>query len=254
MPVLSSHSKGKNGVSVAPQDSTDFWSSPAIVTSYQVDVPSLYWYEKHVVHFSAKALASTKAKLIHVVGCGPGRELPFIADTFPDARIIASDIASGMIDACNENLRKWGSYSNIELRCTPASLLSPSDGEADVILALNNVLTYITPESERRKTFLAFRSILRRGGILGGVVHNRWGAPGKSGYFALQLIGNALRLTSQPLGDCIGRSSGIPYHYYTDVELRALLEETQFTTLDNPNAPVPRSSHPKKVWQDPRRQ
>ena len=212
----------------------EFWDSAAVVQTQQAD-PYLHWYERHLIDSAAQILASKSVhvRLIHGVGCGPGRELPLVRQAFPDARIIASDIAPKMIDACIMNLEKWGCNSGVELKCCPASLLVADAEAADLVIALNNMLTYVTPKSERHKTFHAFRSILRPGGLLIGTVHHRWGKPVKSGYFLLQLIAHATRLSSQELGDHIGGFAGLSTlrHYYTAGELRALLSTTGFVPL-----------------------
>ena len=213
-----------------------YWNDDYTVQTYSKKPPKLYWYEQSLVdlatqHFKARA---EKVKLVHIIGCGSGRELPSIIETFPEARFIASDYSPRMVEACRVSLEKWGYGSIVSLRCCRASLLEPEIGPADLVVILNNVLTYVLPESERLKTCSAIRSVLRSQGLLIGVVHNRWGRLTKTAYFLLQRMVHGLRPTTQDLGDhiCISKGVGIPYHYFTPAELRKLLTASGFVPLE----------------------
>src|SRR5215210_7589062 len=87
-----------------------FWDVLATTQDYDIKVPQLHWYEQYLLDTAAKALAARfeQVHLIHVGGCGTGRELTPIMRAFPEARIIASDISSAMLEICQANLEKWG--------------------------------------------------------------------------------------------------------------------------------------------------
>lgn len=213
-----------------------FWNSPAAVLTQQREAPWSHAYEDYLLDLARNRCESRRdpVKVIHVVGCGPGREIPVIRRVFPEARVIASDVAQRMIDVCTENLLRWDCSANVELICCPASSLAAERDGANLVVAFNNVLTYISEESERRRTFGAMRGALRAGGLLIGVVHHRWGRLGKSCYFLLQQIARMARVTTCEAGDRLGGFAGMRarWHYYTAAELRVLLASAGFVPLD----------------------
>lgn len=213
-----------------------FWNSPAVVLTQQREAPWSHTYEDYLLDLARNRCESGRnpVKVIHVIGCGPGREIPVIRKVFPEARVIASDVAQRMIDVCAENLLRWDCSANVELICCPASSLAADRDGADLVVAFNNVLTYISEESERRRTFGAMRGALRAGGLLIGVVHHRWGRPAKSCYFLLQQIARMVRLTTREAGYRLGGFAGMRArcHYYTAAELRVLLAGAGFAPLE----------------------
>ena len=205
------------------------WDSPTVVRTQEYPTPFLHWYEKYLLGISAQEFEQQpgKVKHIHVVGCGPGRELPAIRQAYPGANITASDISPNMIEACAKNLKAWGCPDGVNLLCRSAALLSPQDGPAQLVIAFNNVLTYVVSKEEQLRTARAFRSILVPKGLLIGVVHHRWGRPGKSAFFALQGILSRARLGKKTVGDHVVSYADQPIlsHYYTKGELTDLLSE-----------------------------
>lgn len=209
-----------------------FWTLPSSVKDQTYTEPHLRWSEQYLLDYAVRTLNDRfgEVGLVHVVGCGTGRELPAIRKACPAARIVASDISPDMLDACRAGLNEWTRPPNITLKCSPAHLLSPADGLADLVVTFNNMLTYVTPASEREITFDAFRRVLRPHGLLIGVVHHRWGRVSKSLGFLVQQVMNTLGLSRQELGDRIGGPSGtsIRMHYFTAAELRKLLSGASF--------------------------
>jgi hypothetical protein len=139
-----------------------------------------------------------------------------------------------MLAACRDNLERWGCVAGIDLRCCPAGSLVPDEGPAELVITFASMLTYVTPEAERLRTVTVLASLLRPGGLLVGVVHHRWGRPGKSGYFLLQQMACSLRLTSNGAGDRVGGFAGfrMPMHYFTAGEMRALLTDAGLRPRD----------------------
>jgi SAM-dependent methyltransferase len=215
---------------------SDFWNSPSVLLTQQSNAPWSHAYEDYLLDGARQRseLSGESIELVHVVGCGPGREIPIVRRMFPNAHIIASDVAQNMIEVCARNLQRWGCSGNIDLRCSPASRLRKEKGGAGLVVAFNNVLTYVSPKADRSKTLRALREVLRPGGLLIGVVHHRWGRLTKSGYFALQRLAWLVRLTAQEPGDRLGGFSGlrVPVHYYTTTELRFLLTSSGFVPLE----------------------
>jgi SAM-dependent methyltransferase len=196
----------------------------------------LHWYERYLMDAAISQLRSTfrEVERIHVVGCGPGRELPLVREAFPSARIVASDISPAMTEACRANLAEWGAEASIEVITGAIGDLSTAFGTGQLVVALNNVLTYVTPGSERQRAFAAIRSVLENRGILIGAVHHQWGRPAKSAYFLAQRLATAVRLRDGEVGDRVGGFSGLRthLHYFTAAEVKDLLNESHFTPLD----------------------
>jgi len=194
--------------------------------------PILCWYEQHLIDLVARMLpaGADRARLIHVVGCGPGREVPRIHSTFPNSRIIASDMSRRMIEACATNLRKWNCSPWVDLRCQPASSLCVENELADLVFVLDNVLTYVATESERLKTLHALRRVLDEGGIIAGTVHHRWGRLAKSAFFLAQTLAHALRPASTKVGTRMARTprGTAWFHYFDSAELSAILKAADF--------------------------
>jgi SAM-dependent methyltransferase len=213
----------------------DFWKSPGVVSTQQAR-PFLHWYERYLMDAAIALLRPRfgSAEHIHVVGCGPGRELPMVRQAFPHARIVASDISPAMVDACRANLAEWGAEANVELFVGAIGDLSTSHGIGQLVVALNNVLTYVTPRAERRRAFGAMRSLLEDGGVLLGAVHHQWGRPTKSAYFLAQRLAAAVGLRSDEVGDRVGGFSGLRtnLHYFTRREVHDLLVDARFTPLE----------------------
>ena len=198
--------------------------------------PFLHWYEDYLISDASRILdqGAVRVRSIHIVGCGAGREIPGIRSLFPDTMIIASDISSRVLDICKRNLKRWECSSGVELIVSPAAKL-PAHGNAgaELVVAMDNVLTYVTPGDARRRTFSALRSIVRANGLIVGVVHNRWGRASKSIFFSAQTIMSHLRITKTPPGDRAWRIVGheTMCHYFTRGELTTLLSESQFEPL-----------------------
>ncbi|MBX6332211.1 MAG: class I SAM-dependent methyltransferase [Gemmatimonadaceae bacterium] len=209
-----------------------FWNHAASVERYQVRVPYLYWYEEVLLGIALAAIRDRLGapRLVHIVGCGPGREVPPIRAACPDARIAASDIAPAMVAACKRNLEAWGCATNVDVCCAPARSLRADRGRAELVTALSNVLTYVTPRAERVSMLSAIHALLHPGGALVGTVHHRWGQPAKSAYFLMQAAATAARLSDTEPGERLTSFEGATrhLHYFTRGELLALFAETGF--------------------------
>lgn len=198
--------------------------------------PFVHWYEEYVIREAARLLAgeAMNVKMLHVVGCGAGREIPAIRSAFPAAVIVASDISPAMIEICRRNLKRWDCVSGVELVATPASTL-PSHGykNADLVVATDNLLTYITPEEERRSTLSSLRSVMRMDGVFVGAVHHRWGKLFKSTYFFLQAALVSMRIVGTRSGDRKWRIGGNTTlcHHFTKDELSKDLAGSRFEPL-----------------------
>jgi SAM-dependent methyltransferase len=206
-----------------------YWNAPGVVQTYSDHGSYLHWYEGYLVHRAAAVLTTRFERVtrVHVVGCGAGREIPSIRAAFPGAQVIASDVAPRMVDACQANLRRWG-HDDVDVRCCAvdtigAPVLAGEQPPAQLVVLVNNLLTYITPSGSRTAAMRAVSAVLERGGLAIGVVHHRWGRPAKSGYFLLQGAARTLGLAKREAGDRVLESDGMTlrYHYFTADELRA---------------------------------
>jgi len=206
----------------------DFWNqSDVIMSQDKLTLPKLYFYEAVLLE---KVPFDHRAKLrIQVFGCGTGREIPGILEIFPNAEIIASDIADKMIEKCRHNIGKWGLGDKpIKLIVSPSEEVDEPAGSSDIVTIMNNMLTYVTPISARMKVFENAGRILRENGYVIGVVHHRYGKPLKTLYFLFQVL--IQWMPGVRLGDRLGGFFGkrIRFHYFSKGEVRMLLEGTGF--------------------------
>jgi SAM-dependent methyltransferase len=210
----------------------EFWDAPEVVAEYGSGVRDLRWYDRYLMAAAAESLGARAASVarLYAVGCGTGGELPALLARFPSASVLACDPAPAMVAACREHLAGWKLQHRVDLRCCPASALTPEAERPDLVVALDNVLTYITPLSERLATLHALRGVITQGGVLAGSVHHRWGRPGKTAYFLLRAAGSRLRVLRGDPGDRVIRQAGRSSlgHYFTAKELSRLLEATGF--------------------------
>ena len=213
----------------------EYWDTPTVVDRQRTQ-PYLFWYERELIRRVAADLVErdVPVRRVHVVGCGPGREVPGVCRAFPEAVVVASDIAPRMVEACAENLVAWGIADRVLLRCAGAAELRDEGVPAQVVLVLDNVLTYVTPAAERDETMRAFRALLAPGGVLGGVVHHRWGRLTKSAFFLRQEIADTLGIGREERGDRVARMEGMPVrlHYFTRDEVAALLGCADFGAVE----------------------
>lgn len=216
----------------------EYWDQPALVTSQQVVRPLLHWYEEALLDRCESLLdqgdgGALTRPYLYDIGCGPGREIPMLHARFPTAAFVACDIAPSMIRACKANLVRWRVAADVDLRTCSASELEVGPKRAQLVLLLNNVLTYVTPAEERQRTMVSLRSVLEPGGVIAGVVHHRWGRPLKSCYFALQTLRSWVGPFRQECGDRVGGHADVRmrFHYFTQREVRRLLTETGFCSI-----------------------
>jgi SAM-dependent methyltransferase len=204
------------------------WS--AMVEDYERR-QGLHWYETELLNRAGERVP--EPRLVHVLGCGAGREMTAICNRFPEARIVGSDISEAMAAATRRavgGMPDWAGRTTV-LTSSIAELTGPAD--ADLVIAFNSVFTCITPEEERMHSLRAVRNLLRPDGLFLIVVHHRWGKLLKSGYFALQQLVAPLRLAGLP-GDRLGKIGGAPapFHYFTRAELRRVLSLARLEPLE----------------------
>lgn len=216
---------------IVPND--QYWGVAEVLRTQQTDDSYLYWYERHLVETAAQHLAAAGVSIqrIHVIACGPGRELRALQQAFPNAHIIASDLTPEAVEACRANLQRWNCATNIEVKCCSADELTPAEGLADLVITFGSMLTYIAPAAARQQMLQKLRALLHPHGILMGTVHHRWGRWPKFGYFALQQMAHAVGLSAQEPGDYYGRFAGMRtlQHFFSADELRRLLQSSGFT-------------------------
>lgn len=212
-----------------------FWSDPAIVRGQEVPRPFLHWYERVLLEDASARLVERfgEVRLIHVVGCGPGREVPMVRSAFSDARIVASDISRAMTEACARNLARWSATDQVEVRCAEARTLRHDGRRAELVVMLNSVLTYVTPRADRGDTLATLHGLLAPGGLLVGTVQHRWGAPAKSAYFALRRVLHALGIVRREAGERTVRLDGLRrrLYYFTPAEIRQALRVAGFQPM-----------------------
>ncbi len=92
-------------------------------------------------------------RLVHDVGCGPGNVTRVIADRWPEARIIGSDISEPMLDVARN------SYPELEWQTIDVRSWDPP--EAPDVIYSNAVLHWIPHHDETIRTL--FRSLAPQG-------------------------------------------------------------------------------------------
>lgn len=212
----------------------DLWDAPDVVEAYRGSAPVLRWYDAYLINCAVAELGRhTTVHRLHAIGCGGGRELPAVRATFPQAEITASDPSPAMVAACRTNLAAWGCEDRVTVHCCPATRLPKADQRSELVLALDNVLTYVTPELERIATLRDLRAQLAPGGLLAGTVHHRRAGVAKSAFFLARSCAHRLGLVHGDPGDRIlvqgGRAGRI--HYFTASELDRLFHATGFRPL-----------------------
>ncbi len=212
-------------------ENKDFWNEADVIQSQDKTVnPVLYPYERLMLEklpFAAEA-----GLRIQVLGCGTGREIPGIIEKFPNASIMASDIAEKMIDKCNENLKSWGlNNSQIDVKASSSEDLDEPSESSHLITTFTSTLTYILPVDNREKFFRNANRILKKDGYVVGVVHHRYGKLTKTLFFLIQLL--YTWLPGFTPGDRLGGffEKKVSTHYFTCNEVKGLLRKTGFNPI-----------------------
>lgn len=156
-----------------------------------------------------------------------------VRSAFSEAHIVASDISRAMTEACASNLVRWGATDRVEVRCAEARTLSHDGRQAELVVMINSVLTYVTPLAERIATLATLHGLLAPGGLLVGTVQHRWGGPAKSTYFALRRVVHALGIIRREAGERTTRLDGLRrrLYYVTHAEIRQALHVAGFQAL-----------------------
>lgn len=212
-----------------------YWDTPELVDFYRDSSPVFRWYDQDLIAGATARVGRQfdTVRRLYAVGCGGGREIPALRAAFPEALLVVCDPAPSMIDVCRRNLTTWGYTHRVEVHCCTAAALPPVEPPAEVVLALDNVFTYVTPVEERLITLRALRALVATGGVLAGTVHQRWGRPTKATYFLLRAAARALGLVTGDPGDRVVHRGGqrTRGHYFTAGELVSLLAQTGFRPL-----------------------
>lgn len=211
----------------------EYWRRPGPV--------ELFEHNDDVLPFETDLLATTAAiaartgplQRVRVIGVGAGRELQAVRDVAPGAVIEASDISAPMIDACRRHVERTG-LERIELSTAALADLSPDAGRADLVVAINAVLCYLTTDDERARGVAALADLVRPGGALAVVVQQRNGRPDWAAFFALRAVATRLGMAPGAPGDRRNDDgeAALLVHHYRPSELRTLLHGVGFTDVE----------------------
>ena len=235
MPTVSPSPNGPMGTRGRPRDHDgrmpdrpltpdEYWSLPAAVGSMDRGRAPAHYEDLLLADAVSLAGAPDAIRTVHVLGVGAGRELPAVRRAAPTARILAWDVAPGMVEACRRNLDGAG-LGEVEVAARAAGDLAPDDGRAQLVVGLNAVLGYVVPAAERRRTVAALAAVLEPGGVLAAVVQQRRGRPDWAAWFlAHDALAAAHLIGSAPGDRWIGDDGPtVAHHHYTRRELVDLL-------------------------------
>lgn len=206
-----------------------FWSQASQVQAFPADVGALVYETALLTDAATVAAATGPLRSVHVVGVGTGRELRGTRDAIPGVPIHAWDIAEPMVAACRRHIEQQG-LSDISVGCRDVTALTSSDGPADVAVLLNAVLCYLVDEPTRRAAARALRSLLRPGGTVAAVVHQRNGRPDWAAWFAARALLCRAGIAAGVPGDRrIEHGDGsMLFHHYRPAELQRLFADAGF--------------------------
>ncbi len=213
------------------ETAADFWNQTSQVAAFSGS-PGALAYETALIATSAE-LAATSGPVddVRVVGVGTGRELVAVREILPDARILAYDISEPMVAACRAFVASTG-LGAVDVELKDVVDLTESDGPTDLIVLVNAVLCYVAAK-DRVRAIHGLSSVLRTGGSVAMVVHQRNGRPDWSAWFALRYVATRLRLAEGDAGDrriSHDRASML-FHHFTRRELRRLMSQAGFTDV-----------------------
>ncbi len=210
----------------------EYWRRPGPVEVFEHNADVLPFETDLLASAAATASRTGPVQRVRVIGVGAGRELQAVRDVAPDAVIEASDISAPMIDACRRHVERAG-LERIELATAALADLTPDAGRADLVVAINAVLCYLTTPQERERGAAALADLVRPGGTLAVVVQQRNGRPDWAVFFGLRALATRAGLAPGAPGDRRNDDgdAALLVHHYRPSELRALLHQAGFTDV-----------------------
>jgi len=205
-------------------DTEEFWSQQSQVVAFPGTAESLPYETSLIEDAAAVARRSGPVDDVHVIGVGTGRELGGTRRLLPSAHLHAWDVSGPMVEACRELVAQQG-WGDVVVDQADVVELTAAAGPADLAILVNAVLCYVNTQERRVAAVSALHSVLRPGGALAIVVHQRNGRPDWAGYFALRALAVRFGLADGQAGDRRIRhdSRTMLFHHYTPGELRRLL-------------------------------
>jgi len=212
-------------------DHDNLWNMSNMVDEYNIQAPTLLWSESCLTEKS-KSFLKENVHNILCVGCGGGREVLPLHQTFENATIYANDIAEKMIEKAIANFKLWNIERSLKPLLGSIENIVFKEPVFQVITAFNNVLCFVTPRRNRNQVFKKFYDITTPNGVLIGMVHHVYGTPLKTLYFLLQRVISPFQ--KKEFGDRNAGKKEQKYfaHYYSRTELRELLEQAGYTQIE----------------------
>ncbi|MEX0768737.1 MAG: class I SAM-dependent methyltransferase [Microthrixaceae bacterium] len=209
--------------------SEEFWSQDTQVAAFSANTKVLIYERDLMTRGIAAAAVSGVTQEVHAVGVGAGRELPAIRALLPVAKIHAWDVAEPMVQACEALIQAQG-MTNLSVGQADITELGKHRPHADLVVLLNAVLCYVTSLKEQLCAFEALHSLLRPGGTIAAVVHQRNGRPDWALWFAARSLLSACSLVKGSAGDrkISHGNSTMLFHHFTLKEVGSLLSTVGF--------------------------
>lgn len=210
-------------------DAAEFWNRDSQVDAFPAGGAPLAYELDLIGSAAARAARTGPTTRVHVVGVGAGRELLAVRELLPEAHVHGWDISEQMVAACASFIRTEG-LEHMSVACADVVELTAADGPADVVVLVNAVLCYLDTPEARQRAWTALFELVRPGGTLAIVVHQRNGRPDWSVWFAARGAGAALGLADGGGGDRRIHHDGhrMRFHHFTPAELSRGLHAAGF--------------------------
>jgi SAM-dependent methyltransferase len=214
-------------------NAAEFWNQDSQVQAFSATTAALPYELDLIGSAAAQAARTAPVEQVHVVGVGAGRELLAVRGLLPDAHVHGWDISDHMVQACAAFIEDRALEDMTVARADVVELTA-DDGPADVVVLVNAVLCYLDTAEARRRAFAALFDLVRPGGALAIVVHQRNGRPDWSAWFAARGVLGAIGLVDGGAGDRRIRHGGhqMRFHHYTPRELSGALRTAGFDDVD----------------------
>ncbi|MEI7886856.1 MAG: class I SAM-dependent methyltransferase [Actinomycetes bacterium] len=216
-----------------PSPSAEFWSQDSQVEAFSSNSEVLLYEIDLIIQAAALAERTGEIQFVHAIGVGAGRELPTIRRLLPDAQIAAWDVAEPMVLACTKFIEEQG-LTNMSVAQADISDLGSQSAQADLAVMLNAIFCYVNTTEDRELALNSLHRLLRPGGTIAAVVHQRNGRADWAIWFGLRSLLTRVAAVAGAPGDrrISHGNSAMLFHHFRPNELRSLLSSAGFDHIE----------------------